>query len=539
MTDPSKDPERGAVTPHEAYVSLLTRSGHFGDAGPPPFLPGLRAVPTSEALSILADAPEDEIPNSVRIAILYDLARQGYPDLASAGEEYRRLAQSVIGSRNVDADDLLKDLDDASTRGVPFHSTPTGQALKPEEVAFVGESACTVQRVTVGDLTGTWIYSEFDTDAEFEKVSKWVDPRNWPKFAPFMFKGMTVVGAPTPLAIPEQGNDHWHGVFHEEVQLFDRVSALLHCDHRKDGNRVAGMTFELAFSPDGQLDVDRGYITVTNTGLETGGQGCRVQALKIVGFTDDRWDELAQWVCPYWTSFIQAAVRESASAPTPRDPSAPGGPGSGPDPGDLVGMWTAFFGASARTYLDLFEEMNSRALSGRYSPSDWLVDGSRFWSQLSKDWAQAWTYGLDKLPEVARDPDATRFAPPPRSTPAPPASPLRGAPTSPTPGSAGVRRSASAAPGRLDEVVVTVPGLTEGDQPVVSDLVAIEARPATIAAGELSLTVVDLPGGSKGVRLRTLSTSAPPGLYVGTLTPTAGAQSALPVQLYVSGARGR
>ena len=158
-------------------------------------------MPTSEALGILADAPEDEIPNSVRIAILYDLARQGYPDLASAGEEYRRLAQSVIGSRNVDADDLLKDLDDASTRGVPFHSTRTGQALKPEEVAFVGESACTVQRVTVGDLTGTWIYSEFDTDAPFEKVSKWVDPRNWPKFAPFMFKGMTVVGAPTPLAM--------------------------------------------------------------------------------------------------------------------------------------------------------------------------------------------------------------------------------------------------------------------------------------------------------------------------------------------------
>ena len=67
---------------------------------------------------------------------------------------------------------------------------------------------------------------------------------------------MSVVGAPRPQ-IPGQGTDHWHGVFHEEVQLFDRISALLLCDHWKDGDQAAGMTFELRVSPDGQLDVDR------------------------------------------------------------------------------------------------------------------------------------------------------------------------------------------------------------------------------------------------------------------------------------------
>src|SRR5918993_1447479 len=375
MTDPKVSTADGTVTPHDAYVSLLTRSGHFGNEGPPPALPQLRPVETSEALRAFAEAPTNEVPNSVRLSVLYDLAREGFPDRDPANDEYRHLAQSVIGRRNVDPEQLLQDLRSASTDGKPFHTTSTAQALKAEEVAFIGESVCTVHQVKVGDLVGTWLYSEFDTDADFKSVSEWVDPRKWPKLAPFMFKKMDVVGAPEPLAIPEEGTDHWHGVFHEEVQLFDRVSAILHCDHRTVGNRLAGMTFELTFSPDGQLDVDRGYITVTNTEPETGVKGCRVQALKIVGFTDDGWDVVARYVCPYWTDFL---------------------------------------GAAARTYLDLFEGVNARAVSRSYSPSDWLADGSRFWSQMAKDWAQAWTYGLERLPEAARDPGGTVFARPPR-----------------------------------------------------------------------------------------------------------------------------
>ena len=539
MTDPPVSGGDGTVTPEDAYVSLLTRAGHFGKDGPPPSIPQLRPVPTQDALSALADAPKAEVPNGVRLSVLYDLARQGFPDRDKADDAYRRLVASVIEDRKVDPDALLEDLRTAATDGQPFHTRSTAQALKAEEVAFIGESVCNVQQVKVGDLVGTWIYSEFDTDAPFETVSKWVDPRNWPELAPVMFKQMRVVGATEPLAIREQGTDHWHGVFHEEVQLFGRVSALLHCDHRKDGDRIAGMTFELAFSPDGQLDVDRGYITVTNTGLGTKTPGCRVQALKIVGFTDDGWDLVAQYMCPYWTSFLQAAVKDGKSAPAPRNPARP--PGVGLDPGDLVGAWTAFFGATARTYLDLFEDMNTRAVSGAYSPSDWLADGSRFWSQLAKDWAQAWTYGLDKLPEAARDPDGTRFGPPPPPPPSPsPSSPSGQAPApSPSTARSALPADGTAVPVGLDELVVMVPGLGEGDRPVVSDLVAIEARPATIAAGDVSVTVVSLPGGSRGVRLGTRSTSAPPGLYVGSLVPSPGSANAVPVQLYVSGARER
>jgi hypothetical protein len=67
--------------------------------------------------------------------------------------------------------------------------------------------------------------------------------------------------------------------------------------------------------------------------------------------------------------------------------------------------------------------------------------------------------------------------------------------------------------------------------------VSIEARPATIAARDVSVAVVDLPDGTRGVRVRTSNTSAPPGLYVGRLLRSAGGPTLFPVQLYVSGAR--
>jgi hypothetical protein len=542
MTDPTKSPEDGAVTPQDAYVSLLTRAGHFGDDGPPS-PPGWRPTPTSVALRALTEAPKDEIPNSVRLAVLYDLAREDFPDRDSAQDEYRSLASSVADGRDVDPDELLNDLYESSRKQAPFHTTATGQALDPHEVGFIGESVCTVQTVKVGDLTGTWIYSEFDTDAPFESVVQWVDPRNWPRLAPFMFKGMEVVGAPRPLAIAGQGTDHWHGVFHEEVQLFNRISALLHCDHWQDGDRAAGMTFELDFSPDGQLDVDRGFITVTNIGLENGDRVCRVQALKIVGFTEDIWDRFAERVCPWWTDFLRGAVRGSSSAPKPTEPASP--PASlGPE--DLIGAWTSFFGTSARVYLDLFEDVNARAVSGAYSPSDWLADGSRFWSRLAKDWVQAWTYGLEKLPEFTRDAGGPGVdLRPPTTTPTTPATPAGPAAT-PTSGArqattspaSAPRSPAAAAPG-LDDLVLSVPGLGEGERPVTSDLTSIEARPGTIAARDVSVTVVDLPDGTRGVRLRTSSgTSAPlPGLYVGKLLRTAGGPTLAPVQLYISGAQ--
>ena len=189
-----------------------------------------------------------------------------------------------------------------------------------------------MQQVKVGDLTGTWIYSEFDTDAPFDKVSEWVDPRNWPRLAPFMFKKMDVVGSHQPARdSPSRGTTT--GTASSTRRSSSSTGSARSCTATtaRMATALPAMTFELAFSPDGQLDVDRGYITVTNTGLGTGTPGCRVQALKIVGFTEDGWDAVAQYVCPYWTDFLRAAVRGASSAPKPGDPVAPASrPGPGP-----------------------------------------------------------------------------------------------------------------------------------------------------------------------------------------------------------------
>ena len=338
-----------------------------------------------------------------------------------------------------------------------------------------------------------------------------------------MFKKMDVVGARQPLAISGQGDEHWHGVFHEEVQLFERVSALLHCVHWEDGDRAAGMTFELTFSPDGQLDVDRGFILVNNTGLETGGQGCRVQALKIVGFTEDRWDELAQFVCPYWTDFLRGAVKGSRSRrgrrrpprpshlrrPPPRRTSSRRGPSSSvPRPGRT---WT-----SSRT------SRRERRPAGT-RPSAWMADGSRFWSQLAKDWVQAWSYALDTLPEVARRRGTRARAHPP----APPG--CAGAPTA-------LRGLGPAAPRPLDGLVIPVPGLAEVDRPSSPRWSHRGRRAPRSPPAAVSVTVLEPADGTNRVPCGPRTPRAPRGsTWARCCRP--GVPDPGSVQFYVSGAR--
>ena len=499
-------------------MSLLTRAGHFGDDGPPS-PPGWRLPPTADALRALTESPKDEIPNSVRIAVLYDLAREGFPDRDSARDEYLGLAHSVTDGRDVDPDQLLNDLQEASGKQAPFHTTATGQALDPHEVAFVGESVCRVQRVRVGELTGTWIYSEFDTDAPFESVSEWVDPRNWPRLAPFMFKGMNVVGAPRPLAITGQGTDHWHGVFHEEVQLFNRISALLHCDHWRDGDRAAGMTFELDFSPDGQTGRRPWVHPVTNIRLENGDPACRVQALKIVGFTADIWDRFAERVCPWWTDFLRGAVRDSSSAPKPTEPASP------PEslhPEDLITAWTSLLrrrrpgrtSTSSRT--STREPLPARTrpptgwptgpASGPGSRRTGCRLGHTAWRSFpSSPVTPAGRESICVRRRRRRRPRRPQQARRPQRAPPPADSGARQATTPPA--SAPPGSPAAAAPA-LDDLVFSVPGLGEGERPVGSDLVSIEAGARTIAARDVSVTVVTSRTARVAVRLRTSGTSA-------------------------------
>lgn len=515
---PDSEVDPDSETRHHALLGLHALAGAFGEIDPDS-LPGFQSSSPGTALRAIAEAPEHEIPVSARLAVLHDLARADFPHYESNEAEYRLLAASIAQPKGLDVDQLLNDLKESARDAVPFRSSVTGRQLPHRDAAFIGEDVCTIRKVEVGGLTATWIFSEFETDAPFDHVAEWVDPRNWPQWGPMMFKRMNIVGGRGPVdIISSLGDEHWHGIFHEEVQLVTRVNTLLHCDYWRNGGQAAGMTYELDLSLDSELDVDRGFLSVNDVGLVR-----RVKALKIVGFTEGVWDEVAHLVCPFWTDWVRAAV-EGGTTSTPKPPAdtPTGGTGSGSLPGgETLDAWVDFFGDSARTYLALFGDVASRATSGGYSTSAWVADGTRYWSQLAKDWARAWTFGLELLEEVTEQGLDAGFMPP-------------GAPREAGRGTA--TAMTTLAPAESEGTLIPVAGLGKADRPVCSKLVSIEAGGITIASKDIVVKVETLGDGTYGVQLTTTDTSVPPGLYVGDLESPQGRKT--PVQLYVSRATG-
>jgi hypothetical protein len=510
------------------------------DAPDPGAVPGFGHPSAPAALRTVAEADERDVSVAARLQVLRDLAGTDATVDDKAWDEYRRLAGSVAQLRGIDADQLLSDLKESAHEGVPFERTPTGQALPHRDVAFIGQDVCTTREVMSDGLRAAWIFSEFETDATFDQVAGWVDPRSWPERGPMMFKRMDLVGSPTPIEIATLSTQHWHGVFHEEVQLVTRVNTLLHCDYWR-GERACGMTYSLDLSLDSQLDVDRGFLSVEDLGKTR-----RVRALKIVGFTTKEWNDVAQMVCPFWTDWVRGAVEGgTTSGPVPTDTSSE--PRQNPS-ADTLDAWIDFFSESAHTYLDLFTDIGNRVTAGGSTPADWLSHGSRYWSQLAKDWARAWTYGLEALEEVAREGLDAGLTPPGTdpSTGRGLASAMTAAATRAAATPAAATRAAAtpagaapaaAAPGQPfggEGTVVPLPGLAANTAVTCSPLVSLESGGATIS--DVSVTVEALEGGVFGARVQTTDSTAPAGLYAGTLE-TPGGKKLAPVQLYVARVR--
>jgi hypothetical protein len=518
MTDTDPGVPGDATTLHHALVGLHALASDVD----PGTLPGFHP-PGSQGVQMraLAGASEEEVPVSTRVGLLYRLAEAGFPGYDKHADAYADLAGSVASARNLDPGRLLDDLKESATERTPFEATPSGQALPHHEAAFVSRDVCTTHRVTVGDLAAVWVFSEFETDTPFDHVAEWVDPHHWPERGPMLFKRMEPVGPGQPVDVPGTlGTVHWEGVFREEVQLVSRLDTLLRCAFWRDGDTSAGMTYDLVASVDGQIDVDRGFLLVNDLGSAR-----RVKALKVVGFTTDAWDYVAELVCPFWTDWIRGAVRggttSTPSSPTNEPSPGPTGPGDGRlDPGDVLETWVRFFGGAARDYLDMFTDVGTRVRAGGYSTSDWLADGTRYWSRLAQDWAKAWGYGLGALDEVAREGLDAGLVPPGTA----PAT-ARGLVS-------GLTRPASTATGS-ESTTIPVAGLKVDDKAAVSPLVSIEAGGTVLDRFDVRVTVVPVGAGA-GVRLATAA-AVPAGLYVGTVLDHSG-RTLAPVQLYVSGA---
>ncbi len=504
----------------DALLVLHARAGAFGglDARA---VPGLRHPSVAEALRAVADADDGAVSAAARLRVLHDLAKADFPGYDEAEGEYRALAASVADARGLDAEQVLSDVKESAREQVAFDRTTTGRALHHRDVAFVDQDVCTTRTVRTDGLLATWVFSEFETDAPFAGVADWIDPRSWPERSPMMFKRMDLVGAQGPVEIAALGDHHWHGVFHEEVQLVKRVNTLLHCDYWR-GDSAAGMTYSLDLSLDGEIDVDRGFLSVEDLGDVR-----RVRALKLVGFTTDAWDDVARMVCPFWTDWVRGAVEGgTTSRPTPPQPGPPSGKPSTPT-ADTLDAWIRFFGESARTYLDIFADMGNTVRAPGFAPADLMADGNRYWSQLAKDWAKAWSYGLEALEEVGREGTDAGLTPPDteRWT-------GRGLASAMTAAATGAAATSAAPAG--ESTTVPVPGLTADTKVECSPLMSIESGGAALS--DVSVTVEPLGDGRFGARVQTTDVSVPPGLYVGTLR-IPGQEAATPVQLYVARAR--
>jgi hypothetical protein len=364
-----------------------------------------------------------------------------------------------------------------------------------------------------------------------------------------LFKRMDLIGGEITQLRGVGADQHWHGEFLEEVQLVDRLRTLLHCDFYampdRDEGAAVGMTYNLTFSVADQILVDRGFLLAS----DIGGGMHRAKALKIVGFEASSWDTVARFVCPLWTDFVRQAARGGTTT-TPHAPNKlpplPGGDDDGsPFPGaELLNQWVDCVGDAAKAYSNMAADVTNRATSGNYKVADLTRDAAQYWLQLARDWATAWSKGMELLEDVASGDQDFGLRPRADSGEATPTAGATAA-TSAAAVTPGVRSAAAAtaaaagattqatAPAAAEEesTTIPIPRLDPAATVTCSDLVCIEAGNVTIAAGDVTVTRTTVSG-SPAVRVAVAGGAGPAGLYLGTLTISGG--GTVPIQFYVS-----
>ena len=95
MTAPPGDVEPDVEARYRDLLFLHAQAPEYRDLDLS-VLPGYADFEIGPALRAVAAAPEDEVPVSARLAVLYDLARAGMPGRETRGEAYSRLADSAL-----------------------------------------------------------------------------------------------------------------------------------------------------------------------------------------------------------------------------------------------------------------------------------------------------------------------------------------------------------------------------------------------------------------------------------------------------------
>ena len=494
-------------------MSLHRAAGTIADLPPT-----TAAVDRGRALAVVASADASTVPTSSKLDVLGSLARAGLPGYTEHEAEYRDLAEAIGNPHGITADQVIADVK-AAASGTAFSTTESGRTLPHHVTAFFMEDLCNTASVVVDGRGATWVFSEFETDAPYEDVAAWVDPRNWPERSPLMFKGMAPLDGIHAIE-SGAGVEQWHGRFLETVQLVDRLETELHCDYYRHGDLFTGMTYSFLSSRADQLDVDRGFLLVNDLG-----DSRHVKALKIVGFTNAVWNDVARWVCPIWTDFVRGAVRGGSSS---------GGLPASSTPGTVDGVvqqWASMARTSVAAYTTMATEWAQEVGRGGYGPDRLVRDGARFWLQVYRDWANASATMYAALENLAQEP-------PNATAPPVPLTPVPVGVAGPAHRSAAVARVAKAKlkPVPVDDqegTTIPVLGLEPGGSVRSSHLNRIGAKGAVIPAEAISAQPTPLTETVTGVRIEADVTNIPEGLYVGEVLIGDGGRAS-PVQLYVS-----
>lgn len=191
---------------------------------------------------------------------------------------------------------------DASQQQVLMSGSGAELASLMVELATGGSLHCnmSLHQELVGGTQREVIKVEVDTctNRSFDDCKQSIDPTNWPKVNPF-FRSVTVIGTPT-----RSGTD-WCGTIKESVgpgvngQVYTTDLDVTYVE--RPGMVVAAFDLAKVRNDDGQVTVDRGFLSCTDEGIHR-----RIRTLKV--YRIENLSMPSSWICPLWSSQFALAA---------------------------------------------------------------------------------------------------------------------------------------------------------------------------------------------------------------------------------------
>ncbi len=189
-----------------------------------------------------------------------------------------------------------------------------------------------------GRLVARSIFAEFETkiDRPLGDLVQVLNPKSWPTYSAPLIRRMDPIDpvAPWPPASPNP----WRQSFKEHAELgTETLTNVLQFDFSLSETYFA-LTFDLAHSVDGKLDLDRGYFLINDRDGRR-----RVQALKLIRFVPGHESDLSRFLvdeaCPMWGDWIKAIIQAQPVA-SARNAT---GSGAAADPADLARLGAVIY----------------------------------------------------------------------------------------------------------------------------------------------------------------------------------------------------